>query len=427
MSLAVWAEGLGKRYAIATDRAAYGTLREALADFARSAWPGRRRGVPQQRRYLWALREVSFELAPGKALGIVGPNGAGKTTLLKILARITEPTEGRAIVGGRVGALLEVGTGFHPELTGRENIFLSGAILGMSRADIRARFDEIVEFAEVADFLDTPVKRYSSGMQMRLAFSVAAHFEPDILVVDEVLAVGDAEFQRRCLGKLHAVSTEGRTVLFVSHNMQAIRILCDRALQLRDGRIVRAGAPSEVVAGYLSTDLIDRVEVRWERDDSRPGDDRLRLVAVRLLDQLAQPRAVVSSSEPILIEMEVDVREPQPGLCIGFDLATADGVPVLRTYQTDGPEREWPQLRSGHNVLRCALPAGLLNGGRYTLSPRIGLHNVEWIVNSEPVLAFEVTLDHPRSPIWLTQRPGVVAPRLPWHAIASPVEGSAVQ
>ncbi|HSG38604.1 MAG TPA: ABC transporter ATP-binding protein, partial [Thermoanaerobaculia bacterium] len=249
-AIALRAEDLGKRYRIASARRRPNTLRDALA--------GALRGIAERREKrtetFWALREVSFEIGRGDVVGVVGANGAGKSTLLKILARITEPTTGLAEVHGRVGSLLEVGTGFHSELTGRENVFLSGAILGMRRAEIARKFDEIVAFAEVERFIDTPVKHYSSGMGLRLAFAVAAHLEPEILIVDEVLAVGDARFQKKCLGKMQdASSREGRTVLFVSHNMSAVQRLCNRCLLLEGGSLAHAGPTAEVVARYLAS------------------------------------------------------------------------------------------------------------------------------------------------------------------------------
>lgn len=416
---AIVAEGLGKRYRMGVDGAAYGTLRDSFGAAASSIRAFRRPQAVRGRNYLWALREVSFELGRGQVLGIIGRNGAGKSTLLKVLSRITEPTEGRAVAAGRVGSLLEVGTGFHAELTGAENIYLSGAILGMSRSDIRRRFAEIVEFAEVERFINMPVKRYSTGMQCRLGFSVAAHFEPEVLIVDEVLAVGDAEFQKRCLGKLRTAGTEGRTVLFVSHNMHAIRTLCDRAMQLAAGRIVNAGRPDDVIADYLASSTGECAEVVWNDRHQQPGDERVRLLAMRVTDAEGMPRHLVSSRQHVFVEMEVDIRVLHPGLMIGWELGTADGVLLLLSYHTDGPEPDWPQLVVGKNVLRCVLPPGLLNGGTYTLSPRIGLLDAEWIVNSEPTLNFEVSLDHPRSPIWLSARPGVVAPTLDWRAVTS--------
>src|SRR5262245_30224802 len=266
--------------------------------------------APFQRRKreiaeVWALRDVTFEVPRGEVLGVVGRNGAGKSTLLKLLSRITPPTEGRAEIHGHVGSLLEVGTGFHPELTGRENVYLSGAILGMRRRDIDRRFDEIVAFAEVERFLDTPVKRYSSGMYLRLAFSVAAHLEPEVLLVDEVLAVGDAGFQKKCLGRMREDALRGRTVLFVSHNMAAVSQLCSRALWIDAGRVQRDGAPQPTVEAYVADAHEPLAERRWSRSEA-PGDDRVRLLAARVL-QRDESTAVVSINEPLKIEMEFEV------------------------------------------------------------------------------------------------------------------------
>ena len=255
MSLIVDCERLGKRYQLRheRERQQYVALRDVIAAAVKAPFTRRNGSVPPPAREdFWALRDVSFQIASGEVVGIIGRNGAGKSTLLKVLSRITEPSEGRVTLDGRVASLLEVGTGFHPELSGRENIFLNGAILGMTRAEIVRKFDEIVAFAEVERFLDTPVKRYSSGMYVRLAFAVAAHLEPEILVVDEVLAVGDAEFQKKCLGKMHEVSRGGRTVLFVSHNMAAIQALCSRVIVLQGGRTIADGAPGESISAYLA-------------------------------------------------------------------------------------------------------------------------------------------------------------------------------
>ncbi|HEX7956508.1 MAG TPA: ABC transporter ATP-binding protein, partial [Pyrinomonadaceae bacterium] len=262
MSAIIRVEGLGKQYRIGARGASYDTLREALMGALRA--PLRGRGASGGEEIFWALKDVAFEVEPGEVLGIVGRNGAGKSTLLKVLSRITEPTEGRVELYGRVASLLEVGTGFHPELSGRENIFLNGAILGMRRAEIARKFDEIVAFAEIERFIDTPVKRYSSGMYVRLAFAVAAHLEPEILIIDEVLAVGDAAFQQKCLGKISSVARQGRTVLFVSHNMVAVKTMCTRALLLHGGRVADDGPPVRVVNGYLGAGRTSRAELLWE-------------------------------------------------------------------------------------------------------------------------------------------------------------------
>ena len=259
--LAIRVENLGKRYRLGSTATAYTTLRETLSEWAGS--PLRRRLGKDEEETLWALRGVSFDVKQGQVLGVIGRNGAGKSTLLKILSRVTDPSEGWAEIHGRVGSLLEVGTGFHPELTGRENIFLNGAILGMHRTEIARKFDEMVEFAEVEKFIDTPVKRYSSGMYLRLAFAVAAHLEPEILVVDEVLAVGDAEFQRKCLGKMSDVASQGRTVLFVSHNMSAIVRLTEETLVIDQGRLAMRAPTTEAVDYYLSNGFARTGERTW--------------------------------------------------------------------------------------------------------------------------------------------------------------------
>ncbi|HJW76017.1 MAG TPA: ABC transporter ATP-binding protein [Thermoleophilia bacterium] len=415
--VAISVDGLSKLYRIGAQQAKYRTLRDTIAGvvmrpITRIRHPG---AAVHRVEDLWALRDVSFELPHGQVLGVVGRNGAGKSTLLKILSRITEPTSGRATVNGRVGSLLEVGTGFHPELTGRENIYLNGAILGMTRAEIARKFDEIVEFSEIARFLDTPVKRYSSGMYVRLAFAVAAHFEPEILVVDEVLSVGDAAFQKKCLGKMEHVAGEGRTVLFVSHNMPAIRSLCSHAIQLEAGQVVNTGSATAVVDEYLKIQASIESSVTWP-DASGPGDETARLTGVSVLDRGGAPAPVVTTGDPFLIRMEVEIGRLSEALCIGFDLATADGATVLRSYQTDAAYEDWPALHLGRNRLYCEVPPGLLNDGRYLVLPRVSLHRVRWIVSSDAAVAFEVHRDTGESPYALMPRPGTVAPFFRWTA-----------
>jgi lipopolysaccharide transport system ATP-binding protein len=309
---AIRVENLGKRYRIGGPQAQYQTIRETMMDLAAAPVRRLRRlGQPMpEEEIIWALKDVSFEVKHGEVLGIIGRNGAGKTTLLKILSRITEPTEGHAEINGRVGSLLEVGTGFHPELTGRENIYLNGAILGMKQAEIDRRFDEIVAFSEIEKFLDTPVKRYSSGMYVRLAFSVAAHLEPEILLVDEVLAVGDAAFQKKCLGKMGDVAHEGRTVLFVSHNMSAIEQLCQGAVLFESGRVRLRGDVASVIDKYASVSgLADRAKVSLENHPGRPPGFE---TVVREIEFYAngRPSTTVGMGECLEIALKVDSTHP---------------------------------------------------------------------------------------------------------------------
>ncbi|HEX8338418.1 MAG TPA: ABC transporter ATP-binding protein [Pyrinomonadaceae bacterium] len=323
-------QGISKKYSLGARRAGPTTLRETVAGAARSPLAAfRRRRDAADDATLWALRDVSFEVQPGEVVGVIGRNGAGKSTLLKILSRITEPTAGRAELYGRASSLLEVGTGFHPELTGRENIFLNGAILGMRRAEIARRFDEIVAFSEVEKFIDTPVKRYSSGMHMRLAFAVAAHLEPEILIVDEVLAVGDAQFQKKCLGKMGSVAEEGRTVLFVSHNMAAVSNLCRRGLVLERGRVVYAGTQTEAVARYLTRcralghSLRDRT--------GRAGSGEVRVVAVEVRDSAGRALDVAASGQDvdICLRYEASPGFESPRVIAGLCVKTQFDAPVF--------------------------------------------------------------------------------------------------
>ena len=293
MSAAIATHALSKRYRLGELQASYGTLRDSIVGLVGKV--GRR----HRHEEIWALRDVSFEVQEGEVLGLIGANGAGKSTLLKVLTRITAPTSGRAEIRGRVGSLLEVGTGFHSELTGRENIYLNGAVLGMKRREIARKFDEIVEFSGISTFLDTPVKRYSSGMYVRLAFSVAAHLEPEILLVDEVLAVGDAEFQRRCLGRMEDLGDSGRTVILVSHNMQTITQLCDRVVLLEGGSVVADGPSSETVAAYLQSVHGTGSSALWPDLAEAPGDDLVRLRSLRVVDESGETTSAVDVRRPV--------------------------------------------------------------------------------------------------------------------------------
>ena len=379
--LVVRAEGLGKRYLIGHEarheqRQRYVALRDVIAERARDLWRhaaarGRGGGPGRERRTVeefWALRGLDFEVRRGEVLGIIGRNGAGKSTLLKILSRITEPSEGQVTIRGRVASLLEVGTGFHPELTGRENIFLNGAILGMTRAEIRRKFDAIVAFAEIEKFLDTPVKRYSSGMYVRLAFAVAAHLEPDIIVIDEVLAVGDAEFQRRCLGKMSEVARGGRTVLFVSHNMGAIRSITSRSLLLDRGRICLDAPTAEVVDRYLAQVTTSLGGGDYVRDTGAVGDQPffVRRVTTRRTAEV-EPRDAFDADESLTIRIDYVATRRVAGLYGYINLVRPDGTVVYEGDSRDGGMNPLDELVSGEGVLCIAVPPRVLGSGTYRI------------------------------------------------------------
>ncbi len=409
---AIRAEGIGKRYRMRRVESGYRRLGQAV-----------RR---EDRRWLWALRDVGFEIEEGVSTAIIGRNGAGKSTLLKLLSRITEPTEGYADIAGRVGALLEVGTGFHPELTGRENVYFNGAILGMRKTEIDRKFDQIVEFSGVGEHIDKPIKWYSSGMGVRLGFAVAAHLEPEILIVDEVLAVGDAEFQKRSLARMNDVAHEGRTVLFVSHNMQAIRRLCERAILLEHGRLVMEGDAAAVTQHYLSSlEAADDGVRRW-RPENRPGNEIAQILEVRVTDENDVSSGSFFSSQAIFVTVELDLAIPDPALTVGIDLLTGDGILLFTSYQRDVPDEALPPFGRGPNAFRCRLPANLLNGGRYMLNLRVSLHNRRFIALEESVLQFDVVFDHGESVFLNAQaRAGVILPPLEWTAVPPRVGASA--
>ena len=372
-------------------------MRDVIAEKAKSIFRSRKSEVGSQTSDLrsptpgcsssedfWALRDVSFEVKQGEVVGIIGRNGAGKSTLLKILSRITEPTEGRVTLRGRVASLLEVGTGFHPELTGRENIFLNGAILGMGRAEIRKKFDEIVAFAEVEKFLDTPVKRYSSGMYVRLAFAVAAHLEPEILIVDEVLAVGDAEFQRKCLGKMQEVSRGGRTVLFVSHQMAAVQNLCQTGILLAQGRIVQIGPIHDVVKHYL-TESTHLAELSFENRKDRQGNGALRFTEVSLRDVHGKPVTAFGCGAPAVMELSIanvsrkSLRTVR--VAVGVDNDLGQRILVWSTHLAD---EDFPELGADVASVEVRIPRMTLAPGRYgfTLFASVNGEIVDWIRNA---------------------------------------------
>ncbi len=397
--IAIRAEGLGKQYHIGGRQERYRTLRDTLTDafvapFRRASrlLHGEADGAAELHETIWALRDVSLEVEHGEVVGIIGRNGAGKSTLLKILSRITEPTEGYADVYGRVGSLLEVGTGFHGELTGRENIYLNGAILGMRRAEIDRKFDEIVEFAEVGPFIDTPVKHYSSGMQVRLAFAVAAHLEPEILLVDEVLAVGDAQFRKKCMGKMSEVAGEGRTVLFVSHNMAAISHLCHRAVFLDKGRVVGIGKTDEIIRIYLesiasasgASDASIDLSTHPRRD---PGKVPL-LQRVRLMDAEGREKNIFRSGETMLVELVVrpEGMLDSPQLGIGVNDGLGQRLFSLVTYVQEEP---LPRMTGDCTVI-CQIDELPLPVGRYTLSLSAGTYGNLFMDHVADAVAFDV-------------------------------------
>jgi lipopolysaccharide transport system ATP-binding protein len=346
---------------------------------------GRANKQPEDARDFWALRDVSFSVQAGEVVGIVGSNGAGKSTLLKILSRITEPSEGEALMRGRVASLLEVGTGFHPELSGRENIFLNGAILGMTTKEIRSRLDEIIDFSEVEEFLDTPVKRYSSGMYVRLAFAVAAHLEPEILIIDEVLAVGDAAFQKKCLRKMGDVAKGGRTVLFVSHNTAAITNLCSRCLLIEKGRLAADGGTREVVGAYLTGDLADT-----PFKELSPVDGHAFFIRVGLSRDDRTPSCCFDFHEPITVLMDFTLQRPLPGIVASFSISNANGEQLFRSapIMANPPI---PVEAAGIHSLAARIPHSLLLPGRYFVNIRLHRPKLEVYDRRDQVISFEIT------------------------------------
>lgn len=431
--LAIQCRGLGKRYRRG-NAAAYRRFSEFLTGMATLPWQWatslarRPPAAPAQpddgdgSGWFWALKDVDLDIRSGEVLGIIGRNGAGKSTLLKVLSRITEPTTGEADIYGRVGSLLEVGTGFHPELTGRENIYLYGAVLGMTRAEIRRKFDEIVSFAEVEQFLDLAVKRYSSGMYTRLAFAVAAHLDPEILIVDEVLAVGDAAFQSKCLGKMETVASHGRTVLFVSHNMQAIERLCDRTLLIRNGFLVRSDASTtDVIKQYLRGDERDTAS-SWTHDTGvgHAADNRnLSVLRFWIGDDEGNPIAMPADRNgSVWVYIDTFIHTPDPALNIGYAITSDTGALLYWSLTTDGDVSQWPRLAKGPLRVRSRLPTSQLNEGVFHITLIASLHYREWIFEpgaNSPSITLTLRGKFSDSPLWMSRRPGLLAPHLAWE------------
>ena len=422
--LAIRAEGLGKKFRLG-ERERYYALRDTLTRAAGAPFRAFSRLASGQspigrdkRREFWALSDVSLEIAPGEVVGLIGRNGAGKSTLLKILSRIVEPTNGRAWLRGRVGSLLEVGTGFHPELTGRENIFLNGAILGMARGEVRRKFDEIVAFAEVEQFIDTPVKQYSSGMYMRLAFSVAAQLEPEILLVDEVLAVGDSTFQKKCIGKMGEVGREGRTVVFVSHSMTAVTRLCPRAILLDRGRVLADGPGAEVTATYLHSDLGTMAHRTWPDPDLAPGDKVARLRSVSVIADDGSYGATADIRRPVILEMVYEVLRPGCVPLPNFHFYNEEGVCVFVTGDGSSDWRRRPKP-VGRYVSRVTVPGNFLSEGTLTIDAALStMDPVTVHFHEREAVAFQVIDSLDGDSVrgdYGGAVPGVVRPRLEWR------------
>lgn len=407
---AIEVTNLSKRYSLGV-APMHRSIRDRIASLFESK---HRRGAAEAGEF-WALRNVSFDVAHGEILGVIGRNGAGKSTLLKILSRITTPTDGAVRLYGRVGSLLEVGTGFHPELSGRENIFLNGSILGLRRAEIEQKFDEIVAFSEVERFIDTPVKRYSSGMYVRLAFAVAAHLEPEILIVDEVLAVGDAAFQKRCLGKMSEVAHAGRTVLFVSHNMVAVQSLCTRALYLKDGSVMMDGGAHEVVAKYLSSASVGRTEQQWDDLSTAPGNSKVRMHAARVVAAGTDSAEHLTVRTPIALEFEFWTIVPGIAVNLSIIVQNEEGLALFNTVPIFEPQWHGRKFPAGLFKSTCIIPGDLLNDGTHTVKLLIVEDEAHILATLEDVLQFDVHEDQTaRTGGWHGKWIGAVRPRLEW-------------
>jgi len=417
--LAVRVSKLGKQFQRGehlSQRANSGRLTEVLTSNVKSLLTRRRKDVQLVDKF-WALQDINFEVQHGEIVGIIGRNGAGKSTLLKILSRITRPTSGKIEINGRMGSLLEVGVGFHPDLTGRENIYLNGVIMGMRREEVGRKFDEIVEFSEIEKFIDTPVKRYSSGMYTRLAFSVAAHLDPDILVVDEVLAVGDMSFQKKCLNKMEDVGTEGRTVLFVSHNMSAVTRLCPRSILLDNGQIVTDGPSAQAVGQYLQSGLDTKARRRWDNPSIAPGNDRVRLIEVRICDENRNVQDALDIRHPIRIEMDYEVLK-ETVLVPNYHVMNDNGIKVFVVHDLDPAWRG--RVRSkGNYTSTSIIPGNFLSEGSHIVGAAISTHDPLVVHFYErDAVAFQVidSLDGDSARgDYASHMDGIVRPLLEWE------------
>jgi len=406
-------ENVSKRYRIG--QVSYHTLREDIYNITGRLGRFRRDGGKAEgAKHIWALKDVSFRVEEGEKLGIIGPNGSGKTTLLRLLAGITRPTKGKISVKGRMGVLIELMAGFHPELTGRDNIYLNGAIMGMSHKEIQRKFDEIVAFAGLEDFIDTPIKRYSSGMQVRLGFAVAAHLEPEILLVDEVLAVGDATFQKKCLGKMGASAQEGRTVLFVSHNMTAVQSLCERTIWLHDGKMMEYGDTGTVISNYLKTSSSALPEKVWNDLDTAPGNDNVRLRRVCVHPQNGSASDSITVGTPFVMEFEYWNLEANACLNLSLLLYNEQGVLVFNTAPVHEPVWHGNPFPAGLFRSVCRVPGDLLNAGMHRLQLLVVKDQANVIYNQDDILAFDVRDEAERRGSWYGKWVGAVRPNLEW-------------
>ena len=422
MGIVIKVENLGKKYIISHQQERYTALRDIMANTAKKAVKkviGKSETLPKKEEF-WALRNINFEVNKGDRIGIIGRNGAGKSTLLKLLSRITEPTTGKIKIKGKIASLLEVGTGFHPELTGRENIFLNGAVLGMSKKETLKKFDEIVDFSGVEKFIDTPVKRYSSGMYIRLAFAVAAHLETEVLIIDEVLAVGDFVFQKKCLGKMEDVSkNEGRTILFVSHNMTAIKQLCSSVVCLNSG--ILSFYEKNIDRGielYLNN---EKEKIFLNVDQNQFEDENLKLLEFRIVDINGKTmQGDIANDANIFIEIHFVLKTNDPAFNIGYALY-GGGQLYYWSLSTDSSEDEWPKLKLGKNIIRGAIPSNFLNEGDYIIKLYATFHFRKAIINPEydntPALYLTINGGLSKSLYWYNRRPGLCAPVIKWKTI----------
>jgi lipopolysaccharide transport system ATP-binding protein len=408
------AENLSKKYIIDHKKKSAGSVgyRDVLVHYGKYLTNARYRKevdsqVDEQEEF-WALSNVSFSIEQGDRVGIVGSNGAGKSTLLKILSRITEPTTGKVEIAGRIASLLEVGTGFHPELTGRENIFLNGAILGMKREEIKRQFDAIVDFGGIEKFLDTPVKRYSSGMYVRLGFAIAAHLEPEIMIVDEVLAVGDAEFQKKCLGKMKDISGGGRTVIFVSHNLTAVQGLCNKAMFLQKGRLIETGETSQVIATYMSKVSKTSLQLGWDAPKQAPGNDQVRVKKVEIVPEYLDNQIHIDVRTPIRIRFEFWNFLDNAALNLSLHLTSLTGEVIFNVGTAS------QRFAMGVVAAECWVPGNLLNDGSYSVSVMIVKDTSTVLYNLEEAIIFDVE-DYREGTGWYGKWPGAVRPTLPFE------------